>query len=71
MIDKDGGEKVKLNPNENAGKIIQRHEDAICETEKDLTYIKKALRILSYAALGNAVTLLLYVVAFVYSVISD
>lgn len=37
---------MKLGSNENAGKVLQRHEDEICKVKKDIDDLIKSNRLL-------------------------
>lgn len=60
---------MKLDPNENVGRIIQRHEDEICKVKKDIDdliksnrLLSKAIKLCSIATLAIAITVLIKVV---------
>ena len=60
---------MKLGSNENAGKVLQRHEDEICKVKKDIDdliksnrLLSKAIKLCSIATLAIAITVLIKVV---------
>lgn len=60
---------MKLDPNENAGRIIQRHEDGIEEVKQQLADTKKLLRICIYVAISSIATNVISAAAFIHSTV--
>ncbi len=58
---------MKLGSNENAGKVLQRHEDEICKVKKDIDDLIKSNRLLRICNRMISLAVLIHVVSEIFT----